>query len=68
MLDDLAARGLLDETLVVWLGELGRTPKINRVAGPPFVWLPATQYGRIGGMAGNGPGFLGVRIICSAFS
>ncbi|MFM9114982.1 MAG: DUF1501 domain-containing protein [Planctomycetota bacterium] len=29
LLDDLADRGLLDETLVVWFGEFGRTPKIN---------------------------------------
>lgn len=27
LLDDLAARGLLDETLVVCVGEMGRTPK-----------------------------------------
>lgn len=26
---DLKERGLLDETLVVWMGEFGRTPKIN---------------------------------------
>jgi hypothetical protein len=25
---DLAARGLLDETLVVWMGEFGRTPRV----------------------------------------
>jgi hypothetical protein len=29
LLDDLHTRGLLDETLVVWMGEFGRTPKIN---------------------------------------
>jgi hypothetical protein len=29
LLDDLQARGLLDETLVVMLGEFGRTPKIH---------------------------------------
>lgn len=28
-LSDLDERGLLDETLVVWMGEFGRTPKIN---------------------------------------
>ncbi len=28
-LNDLDERGLLDETLVVWMGEFGRTPKIN---------------------------------------
>jgi hypothetical protein len=33
LLDDLAARGLLDETLVVVMGEFGRTPKINADAG-----------------------------------
>lgn len=33
LLEDLDARGLFDETLVVWLGEFGRTPKINRDAG-----------------------------------
>ena len=30
---DLKDRGLLDDTLVVWLGEFGRTPKINAKAG-----------------------------------
>ena len=29
LLDDLAARGLLDQTLVVCLGDFGRTPRIN---------------------------------------
>src|SRR5204863_7842296 len=29
LLDDLEQRGLLDTTLVVWMGEFGRTPKIN---------------------------------------
>lgn len=30
LLDDLEDRGLLDETLVVWMGEFGRTPEINK--------------------------------------
>ncbi|MFO0959148.1 MAG: DUF1501 domain-containing protein [Isosphaeraceae bacterium] len=29
LLDDLDCRGLLDETLVVWVGEFGRTPRIT---------------------------------------
>lgn len=29
LLDDLAERGLLDQTLVVWLTEFGRTPKVG---------------------------------------
>jgi hypothetical protein len=33
LLEDLLARGLLDETLVVWMGEFGRTPKINARGG-----------------------------------
>jgi hypothetical protein len=33
LLDDLSNRGLLDETLVTWWGEFGRTPKINKNGG-----------------------------------
>jgi hypothetical protein len=33
LLEDLQNRGLLDETLVVWVGEFGRTPRINPSAG-----------------------------------
>ena len=33
LLDDLHARGLLDETLVVWMGEFGRAPLIEREGG-----------------------------------
>jgi hypothetical protein len=29
LMEDLDARGLLDETLIVMMGEMGRTPKIN---------------------------------------
>ncbi len=30
LLDDLDQRGLLDETLVVWTGEFGRTPRVGQ--------------------------------------
>ncbi len=30
LLDDLTERGLLDETLVIWTGEFGRTPRIGQ--------------------------------------
>ncbi len=30
LLDDLAERNMLDETLVVWTGEFGRTPKVGQ--------------------------------------
>ncbi len=29
LMDDLRGRGLLDSTLIVWMGEFGRTPRIN---------------------------------------
>jgi hypothetical protein len=33
LLTDLAQRGLLDETIVAWVGEFGRSPQINGSAG-----------------------------------
>src|SRR5204863_5901527 len=30
LLDDLGQRGMLDETLVVWTGEMGRTPGVGQ--------------------------------------
>jgi uncharacterized protein (DUF1501 family) len=33
LLDDLADRGMLDDTLVIWTGEFGRTPKFNAAGG-----------------------------------
>ncbi len=33
LLEDLSERGLLDSTLVVWMGDFGRTPIINKDAG-----------------------------------
>lgn len=33
LLEDLKQRGLLDTTLVIWMGDFGRTPIINKEAG-----------------------------------
>jgi uncharacterized protein (DUF1501 family) len=33
LVEDLGARGLLDTTLVVWMGEFGRTPRVNKSGG-----------------------------------
>ena len=33
LLGDLDNRGMLDETLVVWMGDMGRTPRVNNGAG-----------------------------------
>jgi hypothetical protein len=35
LIHDLKSRGLLDNTLVVWMGEFGRTPKINKRGAKP---------------------------------
>jgi uncharacterized protein (DUF1501 family) len=33
LVSDLAERGLLADTLVIWMGEFGRTPRVNRNGG-----------------------------------
>jgi hypothetical protein len=33
LIEELEERGLLESTLVIWMGEFGRTPKINQQAG-----------------------------------
>ena len=47
LLQDLEQRGMLDSTLVICMGEFGRTPKINAEAGRDH-W-PATQVFAMGG-------------------
>lgn len=70
LLDDLRSSGLIDETLVVVMGEFGRTPKINTLGGRDH-WpraysvlvsgggiLPGTIYGssdRVGENAADSP-------------
>ena len=52
LMDDLAARGLLDSTLIVWMGEFGRTPKINAGVGRdhfPTAWTTVLAGGGIKG-------------------
>lgn len=48
LLEDLETRGLLDETLVVWMGEFGRTPRINGAAGRDH-WGPVFSVALAGG-------------------
>jgi hypothetical protein len=52
LMDDLKARGLLDSTLIVWMGEFGRTPKINGNKGRdhfPTAWSAVLGGGGIKG-------------------
>jgi hypothetical protein len=48
LLEDLSARGLLDETLVLWTGDFGRTPKVNKDAGRDH-WPPCQTVLLAGG-------------------
>ena len=52
LLSDLKDRNLLDSTLVVWMGEFGRTPKINSSMGRdhfPDAWSVALAGAAING-------------------
>jgi hypothetical protein len=56
LLEDLDDRGLLDETLVVWMGEFGRSPKINGAAG-------RDHWGHVFSVALAGGGVRGGQVI-----
>lgn len=52
LMGDLQERGLLDSTLIVWMGEFGRTPKINQGKGRdhyPNAWATVLAGGGIKG-------------------
>jgi Protein of unknown function (DUF1501) len=56
LIEDLKERGLLDSTLVIWMGEFGRTPKINPSAG-------RDHFGRAWSTALFGGGIKGGQVI-----
>ncbi len=56
LMDDLTERGLLDETLVVVIGEFGRTPKINGFGG-------RDHWGHVFSFAMAGAGIRGGQVI-----
>ncbi len=52
LLEDLGRRGLLESTLVIWMGEFGRTPKINPNRGRdhfPNAWSTVLAGGGVRG-------------------
>ena len=59
LLEDLDQRGLLDSTLVVWIGEFGRTPKINGAGG-------RDHWGHVFSAALAGGGIRGGQVIGSS--
>jgi hypothetical protein len=57
LVEDLKARGLLESTLVVWMGEFGRTPRINGNAGRDH--FPAAWSAVLGGCGVSGGQVIG---------
>lgn len=55
LITDLRERGLLENTLVVWMGEFGRTPKINARTG-------RDHYPRVFNLAMAGSGIVGGQV------
>jgi hypothetical protein len=53
LLTDLKERGRLDKTLVIWMGEFGRTPKINKDTGRDHQWKAFTVALAGGGVKGG---------------
>lgn len=47
LLDDLQSLGLLDETLIVMLGEMGRTPKVNALNRSPGAAAGRDHWGAV---------------------
>ena len=66
LIKDLQDRRMLDSTMVLWMGEFGRTPKINKKTGRdhyPKVWSIAMAGGGIqGGRAIGSSGKDGVEV------
>ncbi len=66
LMTDLRSRGLLDSTMIVWMGEFGRTPKINETAGRdhyPNAWTTVLAGGGIkGGQAIGDTGADGMEV------
>ncbi len=56
LLEDLGERGLLADTLVVWMGEFGRTPRLNGAGG-------RDHWGNVFSVALAGGGVRGGQVI-----
>jgi hypothetical protein len=56
LLEDLDQRGLLDETLVCYVTEMGRTPRVNK-------WGGRDHWGRAGSIAFAGAGVPGGQVV-----
>jgi hypothetical protein len=59
LLEDLEGRGMLQDTLIVWMGEFGRSPKINGGGG-------RDHWGRVFSVALAGGGIRGGQVLGSS--
>jgi len=48
LIDDLKQRGLLDDTLVIWTGEFGRTPMVQAISPTGFTQDPGRDHHKDG--------------------
>ncbi len=63
LLDDLGARGLLEDTLVALVGEFGRTPRLSVLPGNPGAADGRDHWGRVFSGAFAGAGVQGGQVI-----
>jgi hypothetical protein len=59
LLEDMDRRGLLGETLVMWMGEMGRTPKLEYVPGKENEGIGRNHWGGVFSIALAGAGVRG---------
>ena len=60
LISDLKSRSMLDDTLIIWMGEFGRTPKINNRGAKPG----RDHYPRAWSTVMFGGGIKGGQVIC----
>jgi len=72
LVEDLQSRGLLEDTVILWMGEFGRTPRINAGAGRDHwarSWSVVVGGGGIaGGKIVGGTNEDGTRVITEPYS
>lgn len=66
LLDDLQTLGLLDETLIVMCGEMGRTPKVNANNRSPGAKAGRDHWGAVQTVFVTGGGVSGGRVVGSS--
>src|SRR5262249_28530140 len=69
LIDDLHKRGLLDSTMVLVMGEFGRTPRMNKRGVPGSDPVPGRDHwGKVMSVLAAGGGFAAGRVVGSSNS